>query len=65
MSLAYRNHTVCVDYRLAKRNNAAMSDSLSSRLSPIVLPDSSGNRVQLGSLWSDRPAVIVFLRHYG
>ena len=65
MSLAYRNCTVSVDYRRQPSNNAAMPDSFSSRLAPIVLPDSNGERVQLGSLWADHPAVIVFLRHYG
>jgi hypothetical protein len=42
-----------------------MNDSYSSRLAGITLPDVDGNRVQLGSLWADRPAVLVFLRHYG
>jgi hypothetical protein len=34
-------------------------------LEDIVLPDSEENDVQLGSLWQDRPAVLVWLRHYG
>jgi hypothetical protein len=42
-----------------------VSDSLSARLAPIVLPDTDGRGVRLGSLWSAGPAVIVFLRHYG
>jgi hypothetical protein len=42
-----------------------MQQSLSSKLAEIVLPDSDGREVQLGSLWAGRPAVIVFLRHYG
>jgi hypothetical protein len=41
------------------------TESVSARLAPIVLPDSAGAPVRLGSLWADRPAVIVFLRHYG
>ena len=45
--------------------NVRMNDSLSGRLAPITLPDVDGKPVQLGSLWADRPAVIVFLRHYG
>jgi len=40
-------------------------ESISSRLAGIVLPDSEGNQVRLGSLWSDNRAVVVFLRHYG
>ena len=38
---------------------------LAARLAPIVLPDADGQPVRLGSLWSDRSAVVVFLRHYG
>jgi hypothetical protein len=34
-------------------------------LEDIVLPDSEENDVRLGSLWQDRPAVLVWLRHYG
>ncbi|HEY2462256.1 MAG TPA: hypothetical protein VGI16_15715 [Candidatus Acidoferrum sp.] len=42
-----------------------MSDSLSSKLADIVLPDCDGKETRLGSLWERRPAVLVFLRHYG
>ncbi len=42
-----------------------MIDSLSAALAPIVLPDPDGDEVRLGSLWEERPAVVVFLRHYG
>lgn len=45
--------------------NVPMSDSFSSKLAGITLPDVDGKPVQLGSLWADRPAVVVFLRHYG
>jgi hypothetical protein len=38
---------------------------VAARLAPIVLPDADGQRVRLGSLWADTPAVLVFLRHYG
>jgi hypothetical protein len=38
---------------------------MSEKLAEIVLPDSAGRPVRLGSLWADHPAVIVFLRHYG
>ncbi len=41
------------------------AESLSARLAQIVLPDTAGVPVRLGSLWADRPAVVVFLRHYG
>src|SRR5271154_7236457 len=42
-----------------------MEQSLSSRLSLIVLPDADGKETRLGSFWASRPAVVVFLRHYG
>lgn len=42
-----------------------MTESLSATLAPIVLPDSDGGEVRLGSLWEERPAVVAFLRHYG
>ncbi len=34
-------------------------------LAEIVLPDHEGHDVRLGELWSDRPAALVWLRHYG
>lgn len=42
-----------------------MPDTYSSKLSPLTLPDVDGKPVRLGSLWSDSPAVVVFLRHWG
>jgi hypothetical protein len=42
-----------------------MAESISAKLANIVLPDSTGTDVRLGSLWQNRAAVIVFLRHYG
>jgi hypothetical protein len=36
-----------------------------SGLADVVLQDASGHDVRLGSLWEERPAVLVFLRHYG
>ena len=44
---------------------ANVADALSESLAPITLPDSYGYPVELGSLWTSRPAAIVFLRHYG
>ena len=34
-------------------------------LADVTLQDDSGEDVRLGDLWSIRPAVLVFLRHYG
>jgi hypothetical protein len=38
----------------------------STRLAPIeLLETGSGKPTRLGDLWQDRPAVLVFLRHFG
>jgi len=42
-----------------------MNESLSSRLTMIVLPNVDGREVRLGSLWATQPVIVVFLRHYG
>jgi hypothetical protein len=42
-----------------------MTETLSSRLAPIILPDTDEHPVRLGSLWANSPAVLIFLRHYG
>jgi hypothetical protein len=34
-------------------------------LAGFVLQDHRGEDVRLGDLWSDGPAVLVWLRHYG
>lgn len=34
-------------------------------LADITLPDQDGHQTRLGDLWRDRPAVLVWLRHYG
>jgi hypothetical protein len=42
-----------------------MREPVSRRLADIVLPDADGRPLRLGTLWAGRPAVLVFLRHYG
>lgn len=42
-----------------------MTETLSSRLANILLPDTDDRPVRLGDLWAAAPAVVVFLRHYG
>ena len=42
-----------------------MAETISAKLANIVLPESRGSEIRLGSLWESHPAVIVFLRHYG
>ena len=34
-------------------------------LGAITLKDAGDREVQLGDLWRDRPAVLVWIRHYG
>jgi hypothetical protein len=34
-------------------------------LKDVVLPDADEKEVRLGDLWAERPAVLVWLRHYG
>jgi hypothetical protein len=34
-------------------------------LADIVLPDHEDHAVRLGDLWGERPAALVWLRHYG
>ncbi len=34
-------------------------------LAELVLPDHDGEAVRLGELWAERPAALVWLRHYG
>jgi hypothetical protein len=34
-------------------------------LSAVELADAGGARHRLGSFWSERPVVLVFLRHFG
>jgi peroxiredoxin len=36
-----------------------------SVLEDVVLDDYGGHPVRLGDLWSERPAVLVFVRHFG
>jgi hypothetical protein len=34
-------------------------------LAAVSVKDALGHDVRLGDLWRERPAVLVFLRHYG
>ncbi len=34
-------------------------------LAEVVLPDHEGNDVRLGDTWQQKPAVLVWLCHYG
>lgn len=34
-------------------------------LGELVLEDAFGHPVKVGTIWAERPAVLVFLRHFG
>ena len=34
-------------------------------LADVSVKDLEGRELRLGGLWRDKPAVLVFLRHYG
>jgi hypothetical protein len=38
---------------------------VATKLAPIELRDWTGAPVRLGSLWAERPVVLVFVRHFG
>jgi hypothetical protein len=38
---------------------------LAARLAPIEVTALDGSAVRLGSLWTDRPLLLVHLRHFG
>lgn len=39
--------------------------SLTEDLAPLAVLDLDGQELVLGSLWADRPVVLVFIRHFG
>jgi hypothetical protein len=39
--------------------------TVDSALASLTLPDSDGNEHRLGELWERRPAVLLFIRHFG
>ena len=38
---------------------------LTTRLAGITLQDWNGDPVAIGTLWKERPVVLVFIRHFG
>jgi hypothetical protein len=49
----------------AKKRQTARSPADARELADIELLDWRGREVRLGDAWSENPAVLVFLRHYG
>jgi hypothetical protein len=48
----------------AKRQRTSPPER-ANELAELVLPDQDDNEVRLGELWAERPAALVWLRHYG
>lgn len=40
-------------------------DTRADDLAKLTVLDETGNRVELGTLWRDKAAVLVFTRHFG
>jgi hypothetical protein len=49
----------------AKTRESTSAPERADELAEIVLRDLDGRDVRLGEAWSERPAVLAFLRHYG
>ncbi|MCB1054638.1 MAG: hypothetical protein KDD11_03905 [Acidobacteria bacterium] len=47
------------------RNRQSPDRLAAERLRDIDVLDVDGRSVRLGGLWHERPAVLVFVRHYG
>ena len=52
-------------FGISARRQEATPPEDASGLSDLMVKDLDGHDVRLGSLWEDRPAVLVWLRHYG
>jgi hypothetical protein len=49
----------------ARSRQQTQAPESADALEDVVLQDHTGADVRLGDLWADRPAVLVWLRHYG
>jgi prostamide/prostaglandin F2alpha synthase len=49
----------------AKNKQRTRPPADATDLAPIELVDWRGRPIRLGDAWSENPAVVVFLRHYG
>ena len=49
----------------ARSRQETSAPERADELADVVLEDADGKSTRLGELWQDRPAVLVFLRHYG
>ena len=49
----------------ARQKQGAKPPKRADALADITLSDHDGNPVRLADLWAERPAGLVWLRHYG
>jgi hypothetical protein len=49
----------------AKQKERTRPPTDARELADLELTDLEGRAVRLGDTWSENPAVVVFLRHYG
>ena len=49
----------------AKQKQRTSAPADVRELADVALKDYEGRDVRLGDLWADRPAALIFLRHYG
>ena len=49
----------------AKSKQRTRAPETADALADMVVQDLDGQEVRLAELWRDRPAVLVWLRHYG
>lgn len=52
-------------FGIAKRRQDVRPPTDANALEEIGVRDWRGHEVRLGALWSESPALLVFLRHYG
>jgi hypothetical protein len=50
---------------VAKSRKGTNPPKRADALADITLPDHEGREVRIGDLWRERPAALVWLRHYG
>lgn len=52
-------------FGIARTRQEVQPPTDATALEDIVLRDWKDQAVRLGDVWSDNPALLVFLRHYG
>lgn len=50
---------------MTQSQSTTATSSTARDLADVTVLDTEGEVFRLGDAWSDRPAVVVFVRHYG